>query len=268
MAVEDYLDSTPSGRATFDDLVRGAAERAYANADSDGAEYFLDKTPKYHMVARDILRIFDDSPAIVLWRNPLAVIASLMSTWGGGGGRWNLQHFRLDLFYALPELIDVAEANADRLHVLRYEDLVGDPTTTLGKVFEHLGLQADDADVEAFGSVKLVGRVQDPNVGREGFTSVRSDRTEQWMEYLGNPIRKAWCRRYLRWLGADRMAAMGYDLDETLEALQAAPTTTRYLLSDLVLVPYDTVYRVFEIGVFKKKMKALLAGRRPLLAHK
>ena len=46
----------------------------------------------------DLVRIFPDAPAIVLWRNPLAIIGSILATWGGAGGRWNLQHFRLDLY--------------------------------------------------------------------------------------------------------------------------------------------------------------------------
>ncbi len=268
MAVEDFLESTPSARATFDDMVRAAATQAYAHGSTDGARYFLDKTPKYHMVSDDILRIFPESPAVVLWRNPLAIIASLMSTWGGGGGRWDLQHFRLDLFFALPKLIDSVAAHPDRVRSIRYEDLVDDSDAALSALFDHLGLDASDSDIGAFADVRLVGRIQDPNVGGDGFTSVRSDRTAHWTTILGNPIRKAWCRRYLRWLGAERMAAMGYDLDATLADLDAAPTTTRFLASDLLLVPYDTLYRVFELGIFKTKLRSLRNGQRPLLAHK
>jgi hypothetical protein len=31
---------------------------------------------------------------------------------------------------------------------------------------------------------------------------------------MAGPLRQAWCRRYLRWLGAERLALMGYDHDE------------------------------------------------------
>ena len=105
-AVEDFMASTPRGSQTFDEMVRAAATTVYVRASPRGTRYFLDKTPKYHIIVEDILRIFPDSPAIVLWRNPLSVIASLMSTWGGGDGRWILHHFRLDLYRGLPALID------------------------------------------------------------------------------------------------------------------------------------------------------------------
>lgn len=268
MAVQDFFDSTPAPQAAFDEMVRAAAMSAYRNATPDGARYFLDKTPKYHMISDDLLRIFPESPAIVLWRNPLSMIASLMSTWGGGGGRWNLHHFRLDLFHALPRMIETVRTSTDRVHQIRYEQLVADPATTMDGVFTALGLDTSESDIERFGEVELVGRIQDPNVSREEFASVRTDRTERWSIVLSNPIRKRWCRRYLRWLGRDGLAVMGYDLDELLDQLEAIPTSRAFLASDLVLVPYDTVYRVGEVGLMTRKIRDLLAGRRPLLAHK
>jgi hypothetical protein len=36
-------------------------------------------------------------------------------------------------------------------------------------------------------------------------------------------VRKGWCRRYLEWIGEERMAAMGYDLSRSLAELDGAP---------------------------------------------
>ncbi len=268
MAIQDFLASTDDGDATFDEMVRAAASVAYGRASSDEARFFLDKTPKYHMVAEEILRVFPTAPVVVLWRNPLAVIASILSTWGRRPGRWNLHHFRLDLFHALPHLIDVARRHADRIEFVQYEQLVASPHDVAGRVFSRLGLSAEKSDIDRFAEVELAGRVQDPNVATEGFRSVRDDRVDQWMDVLGNPIRTAWCRRYLRWLGAERLGVMGYDLDELLASLDAAPRSTRYLLSDVVKVPYDTVYRTFELGMAKRTLRAVVRRQRPILAHK
>lgn len=265
-AIEDFFASADED--TFDAMVRAAAEVAYSRASAKGAHYFLDKTPKYHLIVSDLLRIFPESPAIVLWRNPLAVIASLLSTWGGGGGRWNLQHFRLDLFVGLPRLIDAVATHPDRFHIIRYEDLVVDPHESAAALFESLGLRADEATIGDFRSVELRGRVQDPNVTKEGFAAVRSDRVELWMSILSNPVRNAWCRRYLRWLGRERLAVMGYDLDDLIADLASIPPSVRFLASDLVLLPYDTAYRLLELRMVRVKLRELSAGRRPVLAHK
>lgn len=268
MAVEDFLASTDDATETFDAMARAAAEAAYSRAGAGDARYFVDKTPKYHMVADDILRIFPEAPAIVIWRNPLAIIASLMGTWGGGGGRWNLQHFRLDLFQALPQLIDTVGQHADRIQTVRYEDLVHDADKVAATLFDYLDVDAAASDIALFNEVELDGRIQDPNVATEAFHSVRSDRVDQWTTILANPIRKRWCRRYLTWLGPERMAAMGYDLDETLAQLDALKPSKRFLASDMLLVPYDTLYRVFELGIFGRKLRAFRSGQRPVLAHK
>lgn len=268
MAVEDFLQSTGDARGTFDEMVRAAAGIAYSRASTPGARFFLDKTPKYHMVVDDLLRVFPNSPVIVLWRNPLAVIASLMTTWGRPPGRWNLQHFRLDLFVALPALVEAVRAHPDRFLAIRYEDLVADRAGVATKVFEALGLDVADSDIDEFAAVELVGRIQDPNVGNTGFREVRSDRVDRWIDVLSNPLRKAWCRRYLRWLGSDRLETMGYRLDELLGALDDVETDARFLVRDLVDVPYDSVYRLLELGLLGRKLRDLIRGHRPLLAHK
>jgi hypothetical protein len=164
-------------------------------------------------------------------------------------------------------LIETVGAHRQRVHTLRYEDLVADPHGTLQPLFGHLGLDYDPAAVERFGDVRLEGRVQDPNVSKEAFRLVRPDRVDQWRTILANPARKAWCRRYLRWLGDERMAAMGYDLDATLADLDALWSSRRFLGSDLVLMPYDVCYRTMELGLFAKKLRDARAGR-PTLAHK
>ncbi len=267
-AIEDFLDSTGDASSTYDELVRAAAEVAYRRAAGDDARYFLDKTPKYHVVAHDLVRIFPDSPAIVLWRNPLAVIGSILATWGGGGGRWNLQHFRLDLYEGLPALIDAVVRDPARFHVVSYETLVSAPDDTTGAIFDHLGLDPAAARVARFGDVELRGRIQDQNVGSEGFKTVRTDRVDHWRSVLANPVRRAWCRRYLRWLGHDRLAVMGYDLDDLMAELAALPSSSRFLLSDAVKMPYDYAYRTLELGMAGRTAHRIVRRRFPLQAHK
>jgi hypothetical protein len=50
---------------------------------------------------------------------------------------------------------------------------------------------------------------------------------------LNNPVRKTWCRRYLRWIGRERLAMMGYDLDALTAELDALPTSYRRVGSDV-----------------------------------
>jgi hypothetical protein len=63
------------------------------------------------------------------------------------------------------------------------------------------------------------------------------------------------------------MAAMGYDLEAVLAQLAAIGNGRRFMASDMVLIPYDTVYRTLELGLFAKKIRSARAGRHTL-AHK
>lgn len=262
-AIDDFFMSI--GDDGFNETVRAWALDAYSRASLDGAAYFLDKTPKYHQIATEIVETFPSAPIIVLWRNPLAIVSSMLSTWGGG--KWMLHHFRLDLFDGLPRLLDVVRANPDRVCVVRYEDLVADPEREARRLFDHLGLEFDRRVLDDFAGVELAGRVQDPNVGTEGFTTVRDDRVDRGVTLLSNPLRKRWCRHYLRWLGRERLTAMGYDLDDLLRSLDATRTSSKHLVSDVYRMPYDHLYRLLEIGLFAKKIRRLRSGRI-LLAHK
>ncbi|RYD54446.1 MAG: sulfotransferase [Verrucomicrobiaceae bacterium] len=47
---------------------------------AEGREWFLDKTPRYTLIGEEILATFPDAKFIVLWRHPLAVAASVSST--------------------------------------------------------------------------------------------------------------------------------------------------------------------------------------------
>lgn len=264
LAIEDFFGSLGDG--SFDETVRDWAHVAFHRAAPPGATYFLDKTPKYHQIAEDLARVFPDAPIIVLWRNPLAVISSMLETWGGG--RWILHHFRLDLFDGLPRLIELVNAAAPNVITVRYEDLVADPSAQVDRLFRHLGLGPDPSVVSEFAKLELPGRIQDSNVSSEGFSVVRDDRTDRWEQLLGNPLRQRWCRRYLRWLGAERLATMGYQLDALLDQLDRLRTTRDHLGRDLVLMPYDTAYRHLQLGVVKRRLADGLFPDGPVLAYK
>jgi hypothetical protein len=62
---------------------------------------------------------------------------------------------------------------------------------------------------------------------------VSSEPLEGWKRTLDNPVRKSWCRRYLHWIGRDRLAIMGYDLDDLVADLDSLPTSYRRIGSDV-----------------------------------
>jgi hypothetical protein len=109
-----------------------------------------------------------------------------------------------------PRPVRASERRDPRAAVLRYEDLVADPAPALATLFSFLDLPPDAGAAERFASVDLAGRMGD-RTGRVRYSTVTTDSVDRWQETMRNPLRKRWCRRYLEFVGDERLAAMGYD---------------------------------------------------------
>jgi hypothetical protein len=229
-AIADFYEELPRGREDYLLQAREFAGRLYEKAAGDGATHFVDKSPPYCLVSDEIMQLFPEGKFVFLWRNPLSIIASMLDTWLGG--RWHPTMFRSDLFIGLPRLVDAYKAHARTSYAACFEDLVTGNESTWQALMSYLGIEFDPAALEGFSEVVLKGRMGDPT-GTKRYSTLSSDPSEKWRTAFGNPIRKAWCRRYLRFLGAERLEVMGYSLDQLLRDLDAQPTGTASLVSDL-----------------------------------
>jgi len=224
---EEYL---PGGVDSYLSEIREFSLRLYGRA-SGGRRYFLDKTPRYGYIADDLISLFEEGRFIFLWRNPLAVAASWMDTWAGG--RWNLDVISADLYRALPKLIEAHDAHRHRVCSVRYEDLVRHPIREIERLVSYLELPFDATVVDRFFDLEMRNqRFWDPT-GTKRYRKISSEPIDKWKSIMTNPIRKMWCGHYLHWLGPERLAAMGYRLNELMAELDAIPPDMRWLRSDV-----------------------------------
>jgi hypothetical protein len=122
-------------------------------------------------------------------------------------------------------------------------------------VFSYLDLPFDPSLLTGFRSVDLRARMGDPT-GSERYEEVSREPLEKWRNTLRGPVRKRWCREYLRWIGAERLAMMGYDLDTLLAALDELPAGSRTVPSDVARGTYawfDRVGRRTAAGILWRK---------------
>lgn len=258
-AVEDFCGALPGGREDYVAELRELALRLYDKATPNGERYFLDKTPRYHLICREVMDAFPEAKHVFLWRNPLAVISSIIETWGGG--RWNVYRHKVDLFDGVEELVAAYEKHEDTAHAVRYEDLLTDPAPAWEGIFRHLELPFEPSSLESFGGVRLGGRKGDPT-GTKLYGGISREPIERWRSVLASPLRKAWCRRYLRWLGRDRLSIMGYDLDDLLGRLDALPNAYGPVASDLWRGTYGVGYDLLEPKMLRQKLAAMPAFRK------
>lgn len=258
-AIEDFCALLPRKHDDYLAEVGNMVSRLYALASPPGTRYFLDKTPRYHLIAGEILRMFPGGKFIFLWRNPLAIVASLMET---QAGKWNLYRSKIDLFDGLHNLVEVYEASGGQACAIRYEDLIAQPEASCRKIYDYLGLPFEAEALNAFANVELKGRYGDTAMPGKKYDSISSEPLEKWKTTLANPLRIAWCRRYLNWIGKKRLALMGYELDQLMEELSSIPSKYDRVVSDAVRASLGVVYCAFEPKIVLDKARVLKQWRR------
>lgn len=227
-AVNQFADGLPDGMDGYLRHVHDFLLGLYAAASPPGTRWFVDKTPRYHLVVEELVRTFPEARFVLLWRNPLAVLGSMSRTWDNG--QWVPWRHGIDLFTGVDALVNAVERLGNRAVTVRYEDLV-ESRAAWQPVFDLIGVVPDDSVFETIGEVQLAGRFGDPHQDRYG--RVSRDSVDRWRMALASHVRTAWCGRYLEWLGHDRLATMGYDLEELQAQLASVDTSVQLATRDL-----------------------------------
>jgi Sulfotransferase family len=246
-AVREFCETLPAGVDDYHEELRSFALRLYRKAACEDARYFVDKSPPYYFVANEVIELFPDAKFVFLWRNPLSVVASIIDTWQGG--TWGATAFREDLFVGLPRLVATYREQGALAHSVRFEDLLGGESERhWHALFDYLELDFDPRALERFAEVRLAGRMGD-QVGVRAYQSLDREPTAKWKRTLANPLRRAWCRRYIGYLGGERLALMGYDKERLLRELRAQPHTSASLFRDARRLAADLAKEPIRVRV-------------------
>lgn len=257
-ALADLLGELPGGRQAYLECMGEAMMGLYSRVAKKDARYFLDKTPRYALIADDVISMFPEGKFIFLWRNPLAVISSMIETWGGG--KWNIYIFKVDLFDGMQALIDSYDRHRETALSVNYEAFLQAPEKELNRIMDYLGLHYDASLLDELPKVRFNGKMGDPK-GVNEYRKVDASPIEKWKATINNPLRRMWCRRYLAWLGRDRLAILGYDMDKLLQELNTTNTRWATLPGDLVRFLYGVVYCLLDIRIIKQKLGSFSAWK-------
>ncbi|HEY2283732.1 MAG TPA: sulfotransferase [Solirubrobacteraceae bacterium] len=249
-AIADFCNELPHGVDDYRGELRDFVLRLYAQAAGEGASHFVDKSPPYFFVADEIIELFPDAKFVFLWRNPLSILASIVETWGGG--RWRATVCSEDLFVGLPRLVSAYNRNRSRVCAVRFEDLIrADSERAWRPLMDYLEIPFDPATLERFQEVTLRGRMGDP-VGVKAYSALSAEPMQKWKHTLANPLRREWCRRYLRFLGDERLATMGYDGKRLAAELSREPPATATLLPDLGRLLNDVAREPWRVQIRRR----------------
>ncbi len=258
-ALNDFIGNLPGGMQDYKDELRGFIMRLYEKVADDNARYYLDKTPRYSLISEEIIELFPEARFIFLWRNPLAVASSINGPFSNG--KWGLYNYNVDIYKGLSRMISSYGKYSEKSFAVSYEDLIKEPKRVCNEICEYLGVPFEDSMVDDFGSVRLAGNMGD-KVGANQYGMLSEEPLHKWKSSMNNPLRKAWCRSYLRWIGKVRLSVMGYDMRALLNEIDSIPFSLRDACSDTYRILLGLFYCTFEPGIFKRKVKGKLSRER------
>lgn len=217
LARDEFLKSA-GGRTALVEGIRAFAgsvyDRALANS---GKPRFLDKTPRYYYILQELNEIFPDARIVILLRNPLAVLCSVVRTWVQEHYE-RMPVYRDDLLLAPQRLADGIRNAGSRVCILRYEELVSDPVREVGALCAWLGLPFEPGMLSYGGGPSFV--FGDPD-GVQRHTEPKACQLEQWQADLRNPAIWRLASDYLLYLQRVQPDPLGYPIT-TLESPLAA----------------------------------------------
>lgn len=218
LSFQALINSLPHGVADYHESVRAMAETLYRRLSHTETVFFVDKTPRYHLILDSLVDIFPDAVFIFVLRNPLSVIGSIIEH--NGGRISGLVYGAIDVRQGYPNISAAIERSAARTLVISYESLVTKPEADLGDLFGKLGLRK-----VAISTDKLA-----PNTFARGdrngdsYVSVSNESCERWRETLATPMRKAFAIRLIRQLSSKDLEIQGYDKSTLLRDISSLET--------------------------------------------
>lgn len=228
-AIREMIRDLPGGQSEFNSAIRHFCEDIYAGLAEEGSSYFIDKTPRYHLIADFIFDVFPDAKVIFLFRHPLDILSSIVTTFSNG--RFAMHHAHVDLFEGPHRLHQAACQFADRAIVVTYEELVTRPESTLRSLTGYLDLAFEDRMVDGYQDVSFSGSMGD-RTGDTKYRAVQSGSLGRWKSVLTTYTRVRFARRYVGGLGPDVLRTFGVSAEELEEELRSMHGTVRGSLTD------------------------------------
>lgn len=179
-------------------------------------QYFLDKTPRYYEITKEIYEVFPNSKFIVLKRNPFASLCSMLFTWSNGKIDFSkMMAFYRDFLIAPFKIQNFLDENKNsvRIKEIHYEDLVSNPEDFTKDVYKWLSIPYNDSVLDFSNNVKVAGIYGDDTYrNKKSLISgkVESTSLNRWEEKCSKEPLKSFFIDYSLYLTKDFIEKFGY----------------------------------------------------------
>ena len=224
--VTEFIENYAGDKKIYDEAIRNWANTIYSDTlKTHGKRLFLDKTPRYFFIIPDLYRLFPDARFIFLLRNPMAVLASELTTYVKGD--WPvLGVFQSDLLLAPRLILEGIKLLGEKAITIHYEQFVSEPERNISALCERLGIHFHEEMLDYGHTPAPKGKMNDP-VGIHRHTRPSTGSVDKWKRMAEDPQSRHFALSYLEHLGPEIIERFGYSFEEIHGELKGAAPSAR-----------------------------------------
>jgi len=257
-AINDFIASINYGDEVFEKAIGDFGRTLYSHS-SKGNKYFLDKTPRYYLMARTLSRAFPEAKFIILLRNPLAVLASICETFNKGRFWW--PDFWIDWDVGHNLLAELVTDKLPDMYVLHYEDLVMSPEEYLESLCEWLGITYTKYMISNYRESIMSGRMGDTK-GINKYARVSTASVDRWRGFFNTKFRRKVALSMLDRIGERNLSILGYPKHEVISNIYSGSCSPKFDIRSRVEYIFGILSYMVDFRYYQERYRARKKGRR------
>jgi len=254
-AINDFIEALPNKKQDFNCEIKNFFNNLYAKQCTNDEMYFLDKTPRYYLIINEIAEVFPDAKFIFLFRNPIQIFSSIISTFGKGSfkqiyGSW------IDLKNGMEDLSLGYKAVEKQSIAINYETFISQPEETIKNICNYLELNYDESMLQNFSKQKPKGKKGDPT-GVKLYKAISKKTLSKWHETINSKFRVHYLIKHIKRIDNEIFEIQGYNKEDLLKSLKYHKPKKLLSISDLWnLFKKNMIIKLNLNLFFSKSLKA------------
>jgi hypothetical protein len=217
--IRNIISNMPNKEEDYFSFMGEFTSRVYASLCHNNETYFLDKTPFYFYAISDIAKVHPDAKFIFLFRNPVQIFASMMTTFNNNRFFKNYRrHNQLELGPGL--LAEGYQLLKDKSCMVRYEDFVVNPREQLQKILSYLALDFNEDMLTQYINQDLKGGMGDPT-GVKTYSSIIPKSLNKWKSVFNTMSRKKILLNYIYKIPENFFTVSGYNREQIIGEIKS-----------------------------------------------
>ncbi|PJA28167.1 MAG: hypothetical protein CO189_05230 [candidate division Zixibacteria bacterium CG_4_9_14_3_um_filter_46_8] len=220
-----FVSTLPKKEQDYIDACRAYCDVLYGRLlTSAGKKHYLDKTPAYGLILPFLSKIYPDAKYIVLTRHPMAIFSSFANSFFDGDYA-TAQNYNPVLNRYIPAMARFLRQDKVSFINVRYEDLVKDPETWVGKIYEYIGIPFEKETID-YGKKEPApeaGKGLGDPLGVKQHTRPTTKSVKKWVDELGSDQAKLMLMRgIISQIDPEDLKTFGYPVETLWKPLEEA----------------------------------------------